>query len=84
MFASSLMRMPVWRRSSTIAEVRISSLHTSRRFLYSVEERMRGAEVSYLGWATVTLGSFSSRPWLRRNLKKDLVEFSFREADLAV
>lgn len=59
--ASSEIRMPVWRRSSTIAEMRESVLQASRRARYSSLLKTRGGLRSYLGWLTVAAGLTSTR-----------------------
>ncbi|KKU83292.1 MAG: hypothetical protein UY11_C0023G0010 [Candidatus Amesbacteria bacterium GW2011_GWC2_47_8] len=54
--ASSEMRIPVCKRSSTTADILISRRTASRREEYSAGGRMRGAEDSYLGWANSEAG----------------------------
>ncbi len=64
--ASSEMRMPVWRRISTMAEMRESERQASRRARYSSLLRTRGGLRSYLGWLTEAAGLTSTRFWLLR------------------
>lgn len=67
-----------------MAERRLSSRQASRRARYSMRESALGGAISYLGCVTCWAGLDWTRPWDFRNLKRDLMELTFRLIDLAV
>src|SRR3989344_9509848 len=80
--ASSEMRMPVWRRISTMAQTLISSRQASRSLEYSSWVNMRGGGVVYLGWVRgeAGVGVWGAGWW--RDLKKGLGGVVLRVIDL--